>query len=1074
MKKLMMLVASSFILSGCGDDNEIKVNTNKPEEVQEYRIKTVLTSSNGVISPSESIVKHGETVDFYITPNPAYYIENVEGCGGTLNGHTYTTGVLTDDCTISVSFISDVDQALKYADHELATESSLLKTASATIENIKISRSTELPKFFEGVNNLTWDPSHDSINFHQFANIENTDVLLRANADHSGNQADKVLALYRIGKNGDRSIVSGANILALAESGTAGSDFNLFAKNVVEWLAGRKIEGTRKRLPVVTSHIPNSRPYFEHYPKIKAWLEKNYPGQYLLNEHRACDYGNLVACIQTQSPDLVLIGGDDYEQKGYAGIRDAIRYMEQHNIPYMTSHNSKFPSDQPMLEEFYQEQMIFGDTNYWGKYRLNNATRDVLITETPLYNSISQLLEAFEQEHFDAEALKACGSNFITCNSDLFNNAFKTAADWFRWAAQAADQQNLDPFKTDNHLLLKLGLLLADKYRAAIDYPIEITNVAEWYRAMFADWVISYSRADNRAQPDLGEFVTDRSNLEKGINAHYRYPETVTERKTISVMYPNQWTTTGWYALPGQTITLKRLDHGNHQVKVKLNYHRYNTNRAYEQHVYRGPLEILSERISIPAGGSATLSTPYGGPIYLSFYKNGAGEALTTEIEASGVAKHPTIMDFSDEKQHVEFERRLQETELPHVDLRTDSAEQHLRRDRFEGAIGKEYVSTSALLTGIREDHLETVYNLAGFKVQGKTLDESLSPQVVAACKSVMGEDCVDDSLHVRAIIQHANYDQNAHCGVGCSGNPWDSSGRISPTGWLDNHELGHNLQTGKLNVHYVPAGSENTWSAYQNRAGENSNNIFPYVSLWRKHYIRDGQVTKIEDGHMNHKDLFFAFMSDAVEVKDKSGKRVVLYPGCKVADAGESRYEALWANGGYAVHNSPRMAFYIQMALRAHGMTLRDGSTLKNGFDIFTILYLHQRIFDKYTGNEAIWNENRDRLGFSKFDYKSTLGEVKHMPGNDFMLVTLSYYTGYDWTPHFDLLGLRYSSLAKEQAVQHGIKGKLKMGMYVLEKDLPPHNMSNGLTFIDMSLTDKTTKWPRDNSTPLDCKLTY
>uniref|UniRef100_UPI003F58AB2E hypothetical protein n=1 Tax=Vibrio cholerae TaxID=666 RepID=UPI003F58AB2E len=40
-----------------------------------------------------------------------------------------------------------------------------------------------------------------------------------------------------------------------------------------------------------------------------------------------------------------------------------------------------------------------------------------MITETPLYNSISQLLEAFEQEHFDAEALKACGSNFITCNS---------------------------------------------------------------------------------------------------------------------------------------------------------------------------------------------------------------------------------------------------------------------------------------------------------------------------------------------------------------------------------------------------------------------------------------------------------------------------------------------------------------------------------------------------------------------------------------------------------------------------------------------------------------------------------
>lgn len=155
MKKLMILVASSFVLWGCGDNNEIGANANKPENAQTYRVNTVLASSNGVIFPSEALVKHGETAEFRITPNPAFYIDKVEGCDGTLNGHTYTTGVLTKDCTISVSFISDVEQALAHADHALAAESSLLKTAYATIENIKTSRRTELPAFFEGVNTLT-------------------------------------------------------------------------------------------------------------------------------------------------------------------------------------------------------------------------------------------------------------------------------------------------------------------------------------------------------------------------------------------------------------------------------------------------------------------------------------------------------------------------------------------------------------------------------------------------------------------------------------------------------------------------------------------------------------------------------------------------------------------------------------------------------------------------------------------------------------------------------------------------------------------------------------------------------
>lgn len=43
----------------------------------------------------------------------------------------------------------------------------------------------------------------------------------------------------------------------------------------------------------------------------------------------------------------------------------------------------------------------------------------------------------------------------------------------------------------------------------------------------------------------------------------------------------------------------------------------------------------------------------------------------------------------------------------------------------------------------------------------------------------------------------------------------------------------------------------------------------------------------------MNHKDLFYVFMSDAAQVRDRSSNRVVLGANCQVLDTGESRYEA-------------------------------------------------------------------------------------------------------------------------------------------------------------------------------------
>ena len=57
----------------------------------------------GDIAPPTQSVNHGATAAFTVAPQVGY-TASVSGCGGTLNGNTYTTGAITKDCTVTASF----------------------------------------------------------------------------------------------------------------------------------------------------------------------------------------------------------------------------------------------------------------------------------------------------------------------------------------------------------------------------------------------------------------------------------------------------------------------------------------------------------------------------------------------------------------------------------------------------------------------------------------------------------------------------------------------------------------------------------------------------------------------------------------------------------------------------------------------------------------------------------------------------------------------------------------------------------------------------------------------------------
>jgi hypothetical protein len=66
---------------------------------------TPSAGANGSISPStKQVVPYNSVISFTVTPNPGYRIASVTGCGGTLDEDTYTTGLITVDCTVTATF----------------------------------------------------------------------------------------------------------------------------------------------------------------------------------------------------------------------------------------------------------------------------------------------------------------------------------------------------------------------------------------------------------------------------------------------------------------------------------------------------------------------------------------------------------------------------------------------------------------------------------------------------------------------------------------------------------------------------------------------------------------------------------------------------------------------------------------------------------------------------------------------------------------------------------------------------------------------------------------------------------
>jgi surface protein len=106
--KIISVLCTLNVLASCGggaSEPAPVTSALTPQSVSDKVTVSTSLSPGGHISASQAVINKGDTAEFTLTPNNNYSIDSVSGCNGKLSNSTYVTGVVSANCTVSVSFL---------------------------------------------------------------------------------------------------------------------------------------------------------------------------------------------------------------------------------------------------------------------------------------------------------------------------------------------------------------------------------------------------------------------------------------------------------------------------------------------------------------------------------------------------------------------------------------------------------------------------------------------------------------------------------------------------------------------------------------------------------------------------------------------------------------------------------------------------------------------------------------------------------------------------------------------------------------------------------------------------------
>jgi chitodextrinase len=802
---------------------------------------------------------------------------------------------------------------------------------------------------------INWHPTHDAAFLTSTFGV-NESVLFTNSVFESGHTVyQKSLAI--IGQKtvssglASRYMVMGSNPMRNAYRSRDGSAVNdqmhQFMQNSLGWLTGRNDLSTAS-WNVVIAQTDDSF-FFPDDRAIRAWLTQKYGGKAVYNPKDACDGARLSGCITANTRLLIisqaLNSGDDA-----TGVATAVKGAMERGIPvlYMHHNGDKKELGSALLPLF---DVGYEDDAYWFKLRLTHydgsKTYNMLPTDV---KSIQTLLTHFKNQSFTIR-LNTCNED--ACSNDAaYHREFQDGASRVRSIVDHYDDAKINIFGSDSQTLRfqKLLILLADYYRQTVAYPMDSATVVTpgqtmaFLKSLFADHVVYHFRTINPAQPDMGNF--SRSNFNHVI------PVT----KTVRLTSKKNFRSAGVYAVPGQTFKVTRVDSSGVKTSVFINTLREGATHLFEARNgsvdsgYNRPKYLKSVPFNIKNGEALTLTSPYGGPIQIGFDTNDQAVAFRFE----NIGEHPFWDGPEDDSV---FAQKLARGDYDWAEFSTSHFEIHSTLLKMRESLQNPNWNTGTKLAAATARYVHNFpHVLAG--LQGPGID--VVPEIHDFARQKGWQvDPID-------MVKHMNADQ-ATCGYGCSGNPYDAYWTFSPTGHGDIHELGHGLEKDRFRF--------NGWDLHA------STNPYAYYSKT--------QFYKTTGGDTSCQTLPFKTMFNTLQASAHQTDPFAYMKNANLTD---------WSNG-------VGITIQIMMSAQAQGV-------LQDGWHLLARLHLMEREFDRAKNDRVTWEARRAGLGFGNYSFDA----IKTINNNDWLVIAIAYVTGLDYRDYLRMWGFAFSSEAVAQ----------------------------------------------------------
>ena len=670
--------------------------------------------------------------------------------------------------------LSGIDRALQTGNPAFlpATRSELEARILSDLEAAQV----EQVSFFESIygdQEVQYDPGRSSSLVYAQGLAGNYPLVL-------GNKGKTLAAASE--NDGARSAAFGSNILRTLNDG-GNSSYQGAMRKVLSWLMNEVS-------PPASAKVAFTLIDTGSYNKSRAWLATQFPAWDIVR----CDTQEQLQSCLSNGVDLVITGSN---QSGMdtTTIANAFSSLQQQKVPMLYVHLHSWNTSSltnTVLQYLGFSMPTPGSAgNYWSQDKaVWSDYTEMLASSSPL-DALAALISDFYQNATTVDLINCGTDSTVACNqTPAIQQVFYQPANYLRNMIKGFDQKNRDIFAESGLELEKLLILLADKYRSQIVYPMDrtATPTNEFLRAYFADHLVYNSRRYNPVPSDLGNFSrTDFSHVS-------------TLNKALDYTSKPNFRSAGVYALPGQTVKVTRLDNNAVSTSIFVNSLRSSSTHEFDRQAYKRPKFLQSVKLPVRSGESTSFTSPYGGPIQIAFNAN----EIPVRLKFENVGEHPY---WNGPEDNAAFDAAIARGDFDWAEVVTPGFEVHSTLEKMRKTVSNPNWNTGSKLAEATRQYVHNYpHVLAGFK--GPGID--VLPEVHDFAEARGWE-----VPHID-IVKHMNADQPT-CGAGCSGNPYDAGWAFSPTGHGDLHELGHGLEKSRLK--------------FEGREGHATTNFYSYYS---------------------------------------------------------------------------------------------------------------------------------------------------------------------------------------------------------------------------------------------------